>query len=94
MKDMWVLLDHERSLKMYRKLIQTSLTWQKRTTQCNTQACYYLGLYGLVQWHVYWVLQLCLSSVLGLGQAGQNCKAVDSVPSLGQGHIPHFWSFA
>ena len=37
MKDMWVLLDHERSLKMYRKLIQTSLTWQKRTTQCNTQ---------------------------------------------------------
>ena len=52
------------------------------------------GLYGLVQWHVYWVLQLCLSSVLGLGQAGQNCKAVDSVPSLGQGHIPHFWSFA
>ena len=37
MKDMWVLLDHGRSLKMYRKLIQTSLTWQKRTTQCNTQ---------------------------------------------------------
>ena len=37
MKDMWVLLGHERSLKMFRKLIQTNLTWQKRTTQCNTQ---------------------------------------------------------
>ena len=37
MKDMWVLLGHERSLKMFRKLIQTNLTWQKRTKQCNTQ---------------------------------------------------------
>ena len=37
MKDMWVLLGHERSLKMFRKLIQTNLTLQKRTTQCNTQ---------------------------------------------------------